>query len=65
MAVVGFIICFIFSLAVTLVLPFFCVIGATFSGRSGEGWWALVPFAVGCFLLYLTIAHSPFHITVS
>jgi len=65
MAIVGFIICFIFSLIITLVLPFFCVIGAAFSGKSGEGWWALVPFAIGCGLLYLTIANSPFHIAIS
>lgn len=65
MAIIGFIICFIFSLAITVLLPFFCIIGAAFSGKSGESWVALIPFAIGCFLLYLTIANSPFHISVS
>lgn len=65
MAVIGFIICLIVNLAVTFIAPFLCILAASFSGKSEERWWALVPFVIGCGLLYLTIAHSPFHITLS
>lgn len=63
MAILGFIVAFIFSLAILLGGPIvFLAMNAFYGDRP---WPALIPFAIGCVLMYLTLTHSPFHITVS
>ncbi len=63
MAIIGFIVAFIFSLWIMVGVPIVFLLLTGLSNESPR--WAVLPFAIGCVLMYLTLTHSPFHIAVS
>ena len=62
MAILGFIVALLFSLAIMLGGAAVFLAASAFSGE--KPWPALIPFTIGCYLLYLTCQHSPFQIII-
>lgn len=62
-AILGWLALMVLALGFMIGGPIAVIVCSAFSGE--KPWPALIPIAVGAYLIYLLCVHAPFHIVVS